>query len=434
MYQCRGSGGPSEDLNIIKRNLDELTRLNQANQAKNSRIIELMQENTERLKKEKLALLQRITRSGARWTKILEDQHDTGIDSARELSRTLFQLRVVAETTDSKKSTPQLTWIFILCDLKFETLNLRQASNRSRQNARFAQLYRYTKHGMGGLERQRFNSNITRLGRELGESQLRARELEAQLEAQSAKLKWVEESWELAQETIDVLRFHLDDFLPRPRPYTVPGPEPESGIRSQYNPRHSFAKLQGTDSPYTLSRKLAELEKNNRQLRLNYGIGNIKNQQFQNKMTSLERQSAAGRAKSGISTNHILRAAMAGNDENPKSQELLNQYQEYVKILEKQLDNISELPTPTGPTNIFDLLGYRVEVKDGGVHFSSIYAVGTSYPTIFAESGEITLVGGSGKCLRQIEAMKKYYMDQLGSVPALFAGMTLAILDFSLNK
>ncbi|KAI9098249.1 hypothetical protein DFS34DRAFT_659086, partial [Phlyctochytrium arcticum] len=166
----------------------------------------------------------------------------------------------------------------------------------------------------------------------------------------------------------------------------------------------------GIDSPYTLSRKLAELQEHNRQLRLNNGIDSIKQQQFNIKITRLERtvsewqswaqvleeqfeisQGNLQRAERsrGLAqeTNNMLRAAAADNDEKPKCQELVKQYQDYVKTLEKQLDNVSMLPTPTGPTNIFDLLGYKVEVKDGGVHLKAEKARWTKFLQDYDDTG-----------------------------------------------
>ncbi|KAI9098240.1 hypothetical protein DFS34DRAFT_694444 [Phlyctochytrium arcticum] len=69
---------------------------------------------------------------------------------------------------------------------------------------------------------------------------------------------------------------------------------------------------------------------------------------------------------------------MAGYDEKPKCQELVKKYQDYVKTLEKELHNVSALPTPTGTTrkleDIFALMGFRLTFEaDGQVQLASTY-------------------------------------------------------------
>ncbi|KAJ3022075.1 coiled-coil domain-containing protein mad1 [Thoreauomyces humboldtii] len=82
---------------------------------------------------------------------------------------------------------------------------------------------------------------------------------------------------------------------------------------------------------------------------------------------------------------------------------------------------------------VFCLLGYKLDLEmDGRVRLTSMYA-GEQVPTMVFCSGEgdqgtLELVGGGGEPETRLRACMAYYVDQLGSVPAFLAGVTLELL------
>ncbi|KAI9095806.1 mitotic checkpoint protein-domain-containing protein [Phlyctochytrium arcticum] len=479
------SGGATEELNIIKRTLDEQTRLNQA---KESRIIELndqirylrgMQENTERLKEEKLALSQRLSRMSqvqeradaldlevahlkaekARWAKFLEDHDDTGIDSPYALSRMLAELRL-------------------------ENVRLRE------------------KLGQGDSERLGFKLTITRLEKEVTEWQVRARDLEAKREAEVRNLHRVERSRALSQETIDMLRSQLDSYAAEeehmltgnydkqkaqqiaqleqmvkqyqdhvhtlekelknapalPTPASAAGQPPSAGLSDKIRKLEDIIanlnkeKIMLEKENASLDTQLGELQQalgrgafdssrtrvlqladnpESRELAIRQSTLDAlreENKKLLEQMAQLgSGQHRAATAQAGLVPVESLRA----------TQEDCTRLQALVEEKEKRVLRLTEIYGKKAQEYreaVFSLLGYQLNIEiDGRVRLSSMYATDQDPSLLFtsreADQGTMQLVGGSEDAQGRVRAAAHYYVEQMGSVPALLAGITLECFE-----